>query len=573
MGWLLRLFVLVLFVYAGLLGVTYYLFVKVPTGFVPQQDQGWCLVSVQLPDSASVQRTKQVMRQIEEIARKIPGVEHTNAISGLSVLLSSNSSNFGSMFVILSPFKNRKTHDLHADAIMARLRKEFAAQIRDATVMVFGAAPVPGIGMASGFKLIVEDRGSLGLQPLQENTDVLISEALKVPGLLGVSTMFRSNTPQLHMEIDRAKAKALGVSIDDLNSTLQTYLGSTFANNFNQFGRYWQVNIQADLSFRDQVESINLLQVRNDRGQMVPVGTLVRVRDMGGPVMITRYNLYPAAAINGVAHPLYLSSGQAISILDNLAEKNLPRSMKTEWTELTYMQIKAGNTAMYVFAAAVVFVFLVLAAQYESWTLPLAVILVVPMCLLCSIVGVVLRHLAMDIFVQIGFVVLVGLACKNAILIVEFAKQLREEGQSCFDATVQACGLRLRPILMTSFAFILGVVPMVVAEGAGAEMRWSLGTAVFSGMLGVTLFGILLTPVFFYVIESIGEMSIFRPLIVQWLLSSIIGGGAGLLMGYLAFKIGFPHLHWALVGGFALGAGTAVLVQQHRQRRKSRLKS
>ena len=530
-------------------------------------------MSVQLPDSASVQRTKQVMRQIEEIARKIPGVEHTNAISGLSVLLSSNSSNFGSMFVILSPFKDRKTHDLHADAIMARLRKEFAAQIRDATVMVFGAAPVPGIGMASGFKLIVEDRGSLGLQPLQENTDILISEALKVPGLLGVSTMFRSNTPQLHMEIDRAKAKALGVSIDDLNGTLQTYLGSTFANNFNQFGRYWQVNIQADLSFRDQVESINLLQVRNDRGQMVPVGTLVRVRDMGGPVMITRYNLYPAAAINGVAHPLYLSSGQAISILDNLAEKNLPRSMKTEWTELTYMQIKAGNTAMYVFAAAVVFVFLVLAAQYESWTLPLAVILVVPMCLLCSIVGVVLRHLAMDIFVQIGFVVLVGLACKNAILIVEFAKQLREEGQSCFDATVQACGLRLRPILMTSFAFILGVVPMVVAEGAGAEMRWSLGTAVFSGMLGVTLFGILLTPVFFYVIESIGEMSIFRPLIVQWLLSSIIGGGAGLLMGYLAFKIGFPHLHWALVGGFALGAGTAVLVQQHRQRRKSRLKS
>lgn len=572
-GWLLRLFVLVLIVYAGLLCVTYYLFVKVPTGFVPQQDQGWCLVSVQLPDSASVQRTQQVMRQIEEIARKIPGVEHTNAISGLSVLLSSNSSNFGSMFVILSPFKDRKTHDLHADAIMAKLRKEFAAQIRDATVMVFGAAPVPGIGMASGFKLMVEDRGSLGLQPLQENTDVLIREALKVPGLLGVSTMFRSNTPQLHMEIDRAKAKALGVSVDDLNNTLQTYLGSTFANNFNQFGRYWQVNVQADLAFRDQVEAINLLQVRNNRGQMVPVGTLVRVRDMGGPVMITRYNLYPAAAINGVAHPLYLSSGQAISILDNLADKNLPRSMKTEWTELTYMQIKAGNTAMYVFAAAVVFVFLVLAAQYESWTLPLAVILVVPMCLLCSIVGVVLRHLAMDIFVQIGFVVLVGLACKNAILIVEFAKQLREEGQSCFVATVQACGLRLRPILMTSFAFILGVVPMVIAEGAGAEMRWSLGTAVFSGMLGVTLFGILLTPVFFYVIESIGDMSMFRPLVVQWLVSSLVGGSAGLLMGYLAYKIGFPQLHWALVGGFALGAGTAVLVQQHRRRRNSQLKS
>ena len=296
---------------------------------------------------------------------------------------------------------------------------------------------------------------------------------------------------------------------EELDNTLQIFVGSAYVGNFNAFGRYWQVNIQADGAFRQQVDDLNQLYVRNVSGEMVPLGTLVDVRDSSGPVLIIRYNLYPAAPVMGGALP-GLSSGQAIALLDQLARENLPRTMSTEWTELTFMQIKAGNTALYVFAGAVVFVFLVLAAQYESWTLPLAVILVVPMCLLCALAGVALRRLPMDIFVQIGFVVLVGLACKNAILIVEFAKQLRGEGKPRGEATTEACRLRLRPILMTSFAFILGVAPMVIAQGAGAEMRWSLGTAVFSGMLGVTLFGIFLTPVFFYVIEGLGEISLFR---------------------------------------------------------------
>jgi len=320
------------------------------------------------------------------------------------------------------------------------------------------------------------------------------------------------------------------------------------------------VNIQAAGTFRNTIDGLNELYLRNKTGQMVPLGTLVRIRDVGGPVMITRYNLYGSAPVMGGGMPP-LSSGQTIAIMEREAAETLPRSMSTEWTELTFMQIKAGNTATFVFGAAVVFVFLVLAAQYESWTLPLAVILVVPMCLLCSLVGIYLRRLPMDIFVQIGFVVLVGLACKNAILIVEFAKQLRTEGKPLFEATTDACRLRLRPILMTSFAFILGVVPMVIASGAGAEMRWSLGTAVFSGMLGVTLFGVLLTPVFFYVIEWTGETSLFQIVAVQRLGSALLGGLAGLAIGYLLVKSGFRPERWAYVGGFLLGVVAAVIVQ------------
>jgi multidrug efflux pump len=348
--------------------------------------------------------------------------------------------------------------------------------------------------------------------------------------------------------------------VADVNQTLQIYLGSYYVNNFNEFGRYWQVNVQAEGSFRNEPDDLNKLFLRNRRGEMVPLGTLVRLREIGGPVMITRYNLYNAAAVMGMPQAP-LSSGQAIDIMHDVADHTLPRSMSTEWTELTRMQIKAGNTALYVFGAAVAMVFLVLAAQYESWTLPLAVILVVPMCLLSSLVGVLIRRLPMDIFVQIGFVVLVGLACKNAILIVEFAKQLREEGKSRYDATTEACRLRLRPILMTSFAFILGVLPMVLAHGAGAEMRWSLGTAVFSGMIGVTFFGLLLTPVFFYVIEWFGEFSVFRVPAVQRIGGALAGGASGLAIGWLVWKAGFPSLRVALGGGFLIGVSVAALVQ------------
>ncbi|HEV8062191.1 MAG TPA: multidrug efflux RND transporter permease subunit, partial [Gemmataceae bacterium] len=551
-GITLRICALALLVYVGLLGVTGWMFSWYPVGFIPQQDQGWLLVNVQLPDSASVQRTAEVMLRLDKIARKTPGVVHTTGVAGQSILLTSNSSNFGSMFVVLDAFDNRKKPELHANEIMLRLREEFGKEIREAAVNVFSAPPVPGIGVASGFKLMVEDRGAQGMQNLQTQTDRLIDKIRKERGFIMVSTQFRADTPMLYMDIDRSKVRSLGISIDDVNQALQVYLGSLYVNNFNAFGRYWQVNIQAAGNFRNEVQDIAQIKLRNSKGEMVPLSTLVRMSNVGGPVMVTRYNLYASAPVNGIIIPP-LSSGEGIKVVDDLVDTVLPRSMGAEWTDLTYMQIKAGNTAMYVFGLAVVFVFLALAALYESWSLPLAVILVVPMCLLCSLVGVMLRRLAMDIFVQIGFVVLVGLACKNAILIVEFARQLRDGGKNRFDATKEACRLRLRPILMTSFAFILGVLPMVIAQGAGAEMRWSLGTAVFSGMLGVTLFGIFLTPVFFYVIDGLGGTSLFRLPQVQWGGSALLGAGVGLAIGFMAYKAGIPHLRWALVGGVGLG--------------------
>ena len=567
-GITLRLCVIALLIYVGLLGATGWMFSWYPVGFIPQQDQGWLLVNVQLPDSASVQRTQEVMTKLDKIARKTPGVAHTTGVAGQSILLTSNSSNFGSMFVVLDQFDDRKKPELHANEIMLRLRKEFGEQIRDAEVNVFSAPPVPGIGVASGFKLMVEDRGAQGMTSLQAETDRLIDKIRKQPGFIMVSTQFRANTPMLYMDIDRTKARALGVSVDDVNQALQIFLGSYYVNNFNAFGRYWQVNIQAGGSFRNEVHDISQIKLRNANGDMVPLSTLVRMSNVGGPVMVTRYNLYASAPVNGIIIPP-LSSGDGIKVVDGLVDDVLPRSMGAEWTDLTYMQIKAGDTALYVFGLAVVFVFLALAALYESWSLPMAVILVVPMCLLCSLVGIMLRRLAMDIFVQIGFVVLVGLACKNAILIVEFARQLRTEGKQRFDATKEACRLRLRPILMTSFAFILGVLPMVIAQGAGAEMRWSLGTAVFSGMLGVTLFGIFLTPVFFYVIDGLGEIKLFRIPQVQWGGNALIGAGVGLALGFLGWKAGIPYLRWSLVGGVAVGVLAGAMVQFGHGRKKS----
>jgi multidrug efflux pump len=565
-GHLLRISIVVLAVYGGLLGLTYWIFQHVPTGFIPQQDQGRLIVNVELPDSASLQRTQETMALVEQIILETKGVAHTVTVSGMSFLLSANSSNFGSLFVILDPFDKRTTPDLRDTAIMARLRREWSRRVKDATVTVFGAPPVPGLSVAGGFKLMVEDRGALGLPNLEEQTNKLIGRGPPKPSgmradraLLGVNTQFRANTPQLYMDIDRTKVESLGVSLDEVNQTLQMYLGSLYVNSFNILGRYWQVTIQAEGRYRSRVEDINLLEVRNNKGQMVPLGTLVSVRDVSGPVMVTRYNLYPAAAITGMIHPA-VSSGPVIASIDELSRQTLPRSMKAEWTELMFMQIRAGNTAMYVFALAVVFVFLALAALYESWAMPLAVILVVPLCLLCSVAGVLFSHKAVDIFVQIGLVVLVGLACKNSILIVEFAQQLRHQGRSRFDATVEACRLRLRPILMTSFAFILGVVPLVVAHGAGAEMRRSLGTAVFAGMLGVTLFGIFLTPVFFYVIAWLGETRFLTNLTTRLVGSALAGGLLGGAMGYWQAKLGIGRLPQAPLGGFALGVVLALLI-------------
>jgi hydrophobe/amphiphile efflux-1 (HAE1) family protein len=492
-----------LLAYGGLLALTYREFQSAPTGFIPQQDKGYLLLNVQLPDSASVERTQRVMSRIEALARATPGVDHTVGISGQSLILNANAPNFGSMYVLLKPFEERTGPGLSADAIAASLRQQCAEQVRGAIVSTFGAPPIDGLGTTAGFKLIVEDRGNLGLGELQRVSDQIVARGNQTSGLEGLFNSSRASTPWLYLNIDRTKCMTLGVPVSNVFSVLEVYLGSYYVNNFNEFGRIWQVNVQADPRFRDRVADIRRLQVRNSQGQMVRLATLLSVRNTSGPVSLMRYNMYSATAITGNTSP-GTSSGQGIALMKQLSGEELPHSMGSDWTELTFLQLQAGNTAIYVFALAVVFVFLVLAAQYESWSLPLAVILVVPMCLLCSIVGVGLERMEVTIFTQIGFVVLVGLASKNAILIVEFAKQRREAGATPRDATLDASRLRLRPILMTSFAFIFGVVPLVIAEGAGAEMRRSLGLAVFSGMLGVTFFGIFLTPVFFYVIQWFG---------------------------------------------------------------------
>jgi len=507
---LLRVSLIVLLVYAGLLALTYVEFTRAPTGFIPEQDAGYIMLTVQLPDAASVLRTEKVMAHIDKLARATTGAAHTVGVSGQSLILNANAPNLGSMYVILKGFEERRGPDLTAAAIAKDLTDRCEREVPGAIVTAFGAPPIAGLGTTGGFKLIIEDRGGLGLDELQRISEQVVSRGNKTAGLEGLFNSAGANTPWLYLDFDRTKCMALGVAVSDVFSTLQINLGSYYVNNFNEFGRTWQVNVQADQGFREQVADILRLQVRNSQGQMVRLGTLMSVRDTTGPVAPIPYKMYAAAAVTGNSSP-GTSSGQAIARMQEVANRALPESMASEWTELTFLQLQAGNQAIFVFALAVVFVFLVLAAQYESWSLPLAVILVVPMCLLCSVVGVRLAGMEVNLFTQIGFVVLVGLASKNAILIVEFAKQRQESGVPRREATLEACRLRLRPILMTSFAFILGVVPLVIATGAGAEMRRALGQAVFSGMLGVTLFGIFLTPVFFYVIRRFSRMPPAQP--------------------------------------------------------------
>ena len=514
-GWVvgnsLRLSAMVLLIYVGLLGLTGWSMTHAPTGFIPIQDQGYLLVNVQMPDSWSVQETQKVMARIDKIARGdkadpehypgVPGISNTITIAGQSFLLNANGSNFGSAFIILDDFARRQKHERYDEEILKKLRHKLSAEIEDGLVAVFRAPPIQGLGNAGGFMLQVEQRGFQNLQDLQDTTDKLVQDGNKNKDLAGLFSMFRANTPQLYLDVDRTKCQSLDVPVQDAYHTLQVYMGGYFVNLFNKFGRTWQVNVLADEAFRTRPESLKKLKVPNKKGQMVPLSTLISVKDRGGPVMVMRYNTYTSAPINGDTAP-GVSSGDAIRIMTRLAKKH---KVRFEWTEITLLQILAGNAGLFVFALGSLLIFLILAAKYESWKLPLAVILVVPMCLLCAVVGMLIVHLPVDIFVQVGFLVLVGLAAKNAILIVEFAKQLQHEGQTRWKATLQACQLRLRPIVMTSFAFILGVVPLVLGEGAGAEMRRSLGTAVFSGMIGVTLFGIFLTPVFYYVLMWFNE--------------------------------------------------------------------
>jgi multidrug efflux pump len=411
--------------------------------------------------------------------------------------------NAGTAFVIFDDFKDRMKKGLTSDVILANLRQRLAG-IQEGLVFVFPPPPVNGMGVVGGFKMEVQDRGGAGLDALQAATRQLVGAAGKAPGLQGVNSTFRANTPQLFVDVNRVKAKAMGVPLTDIFDTLQIYLGSLYVNDLNLFGRTYHVTAQADSPFRRQPGDIMDLKTRNSSGEMVPLGTLVDVRSITGPDSIAKYNMYPSAEITGNPTP-GTSSGEAIAEMEKAAKDTLPASMGFEWTDLTYQQILEGDTAIFIFPLCVLFVFLTLAALYESWSLPLAIILIVPMCLLFGILGVSIRHMDNNIFTQIGFVVLVGLACKNAILIVEFAKQRQDAGLSRADAAVEASRLRLRPILMTSFSFIFGVTPLLLALGAGAEMRRALGTAVFSGMLGVTFFGIFLTPVFYSVIRKVTE--------------------------------------------------------------------
>jgi multidrug efflux pump len=507
-GWFLRLSVIVLLVYAGLVALTVFEFNRVPTGFVPIQDKGYLVANIQLADSASLERTVEVTDAVEKISLETPGVAHTVAIPGTSFVLNANSSNYSNIFIILTPFSERHDPTLSAEAITARLRARVKQEVPEARVLVFGPPAVRGLGNAGGFKLMVEATGDVNFDALQVRADSLADQGNQQPGLVGLFNGFRARTPQLYADIDRAKVKTMGVALSDVFDALQAYLGSYYVNDFNRFGRTWQVNVQADARFRADAETVRQLKVRNADGDMVPLGAVVDVRDSFGPVTITRYNMFPAATVTGSWTP-GVSTGAVLQTMEGLAARELPRSMRAEWTELSYLQSQASKLDQFrdlrqnplsAFVLGAVFVFFVLAGLYEGWSLPLAVILVVPMCVLCAITGVAVRGMDNNLFTQIGFVVLIGLACKNAILIVEFARDRQLEGTSAFEAAREAARVRLRPIVMTTMCFI-HMVPPYFASGAGAEMRRSVGTAMLWGAFGVTLFGIFLTPVFFYVIR------------------------------------------------------------------------
>jgi hydrophobe/amphiphile efflux-1 (HAE1) family protein len=491
-----------LIVYAGLIGLAWIGFNAVPGGFIPAQDKQYLIAVAQLPPAATIDRTEAVVRRMSEIGLKTPGVEHAVEFAGMSVNGWSQSSSSGIAFFALEPPAKRKGAKLSGNAIAARLNAELAS-IQDAYVVVFTPPPVLGLGSLGGFKAQVEDRGDAGPEALYAAVQDALGKAAKNPTLAGLLSTYQINVPQLDVTVDREKVKQQGVKLSDVFDTLQTYMGSTYVNDFNRFGRTFQVMAQADGPFRAQAEDIRTLKTRNADGAMVPLGSLLNVTPTFGPDAAQRYNAYRSADINAGPAPGY-STDQAQEALAGILKANLPRGMTFEWTDLAYQQLISGNTATIVFPLCVLFVFLVLAAQYESLTLPLAIILIVPMCLLAGITGVYLDHGDNNVFTQIGLLVLVGLACKNAILIVEFAKHLQEDrGMDATSAVLEAARLRLRPILMTSFAFIMGVIPLVLAQGSGAEVRHAMGVTVFSGMLGVTFFGLLLTPVFFVLIRRL----------------------------------------------------------------------
>src|SRR5271155_840881 len=495
-----------LFIYGGVGGLTYVGFARTPTGFIPPQDKQYLVSFAQLPDAATLDRTEAVIRRMDEIALKQPGVDHAVAFPGLSINGFTNSPNSGIVFVTLKPFDERKSKSLSAGAIAAALNQQNGS-IQEAFIAVFPPPPVMGLGTIGGFRMQIEDRGGLGFEELYKQTQNLMAKGNQTPALQGLFSSYQVNVPQVDADVDREKAKSQGVSVQELFDTMQVYLGSLYVNDFNAFGRTYPVTAQAEPSFRLQAEDVVKLKTRNAAGDMIPLGSFVTVKRTSGPDRVMHYNSYPTAEINGGPAPGF-SSGQAQAAMEQLARQELPNGMSFEWTELTYQQIIAGNTAVLIFPLVVLLVFLVLAAQYESLSLPLAVILIMPMVLLSAITGVELTHGDSNIFTQIGLIVLVGLASKNAILIVEFARDQELEGVPPLQAALNAARLRLRPILMTSLAFIMGVVPLVVSTGAGAEMRHAMGIAVFSGMLGVTVFGLMLTPLFYVLVRRLSARAL-----------------------------------------------------------------
>ena len=500
-GRVLRASAIALFVYVGLIGLTAFGFARAPTGFVPAQDKQYLVGFAQLPDAATLDRTSAVIRRMGDIALKTPGVQDVPAFPGLSINGFTNASNYGIAFTTLKPFDERRDAAKSAGGIAMAMNQQFA-KIQDAFIAIFPPPPVQGLGTIGGFKLQIEDRGNFGANELYKQLQNVIAKASARPELAGVFSGFQVNVPQIDVDVDREKAKAAGVALQDVYDTMQTYLGALYVNDFNRFGRTYQVNLQAEPGFRLTADDIGRLKTRNARGDMIPLASFVNARETSGPDRVPHYNGYLAAELNGAPAPGF-SSGQAQTAMEEILAHELPNGMAYEWTDLTYQQILAGNTMVYIFPLVVLLVFLVLAALYESISLPLVVILIIPMCLLCAILGVNLSHGDNNIFTQIGLIVLVGLACKNAILIVEFGRDREKHGESIWQAVLDACRLRLRPILMTSLAFVMGVIPLVTSTGAGSEMRRAMGVAVFSGMLGVTFFGLLLTPVFYLVIRSL----------------------------------------------------------------------
>jgi len=492
---------LMMLVYVGLLGVTVLLGRTVPMGFVPAQDKEYLISFAQLPNGASLDRTEAVIREMTDIALARPGVQSAVAFPGLSVNGFTNSSSAGIVFVTLKPFAERKDPSLSAAAIAGDLQKRYAG-LKEAFVAIFPPPPVMGLGTLGGFKMQIEDRGALGYEALNAAVGSFLKKAMETPELGPSFSSYQINVPQLDVDLDRVKAKQQGVPIGEVFDTMQIYLGSLYVNDFNSFGRVYQVRVQADAPFRAESADIGLLKTRNAQGDMVPLSSLVTVKQSYGPEMVVRYNGYTAADINGGPAPGY-SSGQAQAAAERIAQETLPRGVRFEWTDLTYQEILAGNAALWIFPISILLVFLVLAAQYESLTLPLAILLIVPMSLMSALAGVWLTGGDNNVFTQIGFMVLVGLSAKNAILIVEFARELEHQGRSVVQAAIEASRLRLRPILMTSIAFIMGVVPLVTSTGAGAEMRHAMGVAVFAGMIGVTLFGLMLTPVFYVLLRTL----------------------------------------------------------------------